>query len=57
MRAVYEILHGEVVITSLPHQASGGKILEQIANQMQAKNCRWLQTFVMSPIMKTLHAY
>ncbi|MGB2739742.1 MAG: DNA topoisomerase IV subunit A [Cognaticolwellia sp.] len=37
MRAVYEILHGEVVITALPHQASGGKILEQIANQMQAK--------------------
>ena len=37
MRAVYELLHGEVVITALPHQASGGKILEQIANQMQAK--------------------
>ena len=37
MRAVYEVLHGEVVITALPHQASGGKILEQIANQMQAK--------------------
>ncbi|MEW6982356.1 DNA topoisomerase IV subunit A [Colwelliaceae bacterium 6471] len=37
MRAVYEIEQGEVVITSLPHQASGGKILEQIANQMQAK--------------------
>lgn len=37
MRAVYEIEHGEVVITSLPHQTSGGKILEQIANQMQAK--------------------
>ncbi|MGB1263232.1 MAG: DNA topoisomerase IV subunit A [Cognaticolwellia sp.] len=37
MRAVYEQLHGEVVITALPHQASGGKILEQIANQMQAK--------------------
>ena len=37
MRAVYEMLHGEVVITALPHQASGGKILEQIANQMQAK--------------------
>lgn len=37
MRAVYDIEHGEVVITSLPHQASGGKILEQIANQMQAK--------------------
>lgn len=37
MRAVYDIEHGEVVITSLPHQASGGKILEQIAAQMQAK--------------------
>lgn len=37
MRAVYEIEHGEVVITSLPHQASGGKILEQIAGQMTAK--------------------
>ena len=37
MRAVYDIEHGEVVITSLPHQAAGGKILEQIANQMQAK--------------------
>jgi len=37
MRAVYDIEHSEVVITSLPHQAAGGKILEQIANQMQAK--------------------
>jgi topoisomerase-4 subunit A len=37
MRAVFDIIHGEVVITSLPHQASGGKILEQIAGQMQAK--------------------
>ena len=37
MRAVYEQLHGEIVITALPHQASGGKILEQIAAQMQAK--------------------
>ena len=37
MRAVYDIEHGEVVITSLPHQASGGKILEQIAAQMNAK--------------------
>jgi len=37
MRAVYEIEQGEVVITALPHQASGGKILEQIAAQMTAK--------------------
>ena len=37
MRAVYDMEQGEVVITSLPHQASGGKILEQIAGQMNAK--------------------
>ena len=37
MRAVYELEHGEIVITALPHQASGGKILEQIAGQMTAK--------------------
>ncbi|MFD2167975.1 DNA topoisomerase IV subunit A [Thalassotalea euphylliae] len=37
MRAVYEMEHGEIVITALPHQASGAKVLEQIAQQMQAK--------------------
>ncbi|MFT5235394.1 MAG: topoisomerase-4 subunit A [Shewanella sp.] len=37
MRAVYTIENGEIVITALPHQASSGKILEQIAGQMQAK--------------------
>jgi len=37
MRAVYDIEDGEVVISALPHQVSGGKILEQIAAQMQAK--------------------
>ncbi|WP_417345281.1 DNA topoisomerase IV subunit A [Ferrimonas sp.] len=37
MRAVYTIEQGEVVISELPHQVSGGKILEQIAAQMQAK--------------------
>jgi len=37
MRAVYDVEQGEVVITALPHQTSGGKILEQIAGQMQAK--------------------
>ena len=37
MRAVYEIDNGEIIITALPHQASGAKILEQIAAQMQAK--------------------
>ena len=37
MRAVYTEENGDVVITALPHQASGAKILEQIAAQMQAK--------------------
>ena len=37
MRAVYEREQGDVVITALPHQVSGAKILEQIAAQMQAK--------------------
>jgi len=37
MRAVYEKEQGDVVITALPHQVSGAKILEQIAAQMTAK--------------------
>ncbi|MDP5150483.1 DNA topoisomerase IV subunit A [Rheinheimera baltica] len=37
MRAVYLQEDGDIVITALPHQTSGGKILEQIAAQMQAK--------------------
>ncbi|MDP2607679.1 MULTISPECIES: DNA topoisomerase IV subunit A [unclassified Oceanobacter] len=37
MRAVYTREDGDIVITALPHQASGSKIMEQIAAQMQAK--------------------
>ena len=37
MRAVYSVEDGEIVITALPHQVSGAKILEQIAAQMNAK--------------------
>ncbi len=36
-RAVYEIEDGEVVVTALPYQVSGARILEQIAGQMRAK--------------------
>ena len=36
-RAVYEVEDGEVVVTSLPYQVSGSKVLEQIAAQMRAK--------------------
>ncbi len=37
MRAKYEREDGHIVITALPHQVSGAKLLEQIAAQMQAK--------------------
>ncbi|MFK3798105.1 MULTISPECIES: DNA topoisomerase IV subunit A [unclassified Pseudomonas] len=37
MRAVYRVEDGDVVVTALPHQVSGAKVLEQIAAQMQAK--------------------
>lgn len=37
MRAVYSMEEGNIIITALPHQVSGAKVLEQIASQMQAK--------------------
>ncbi|HEX5277762.1 MAG TPA: DNA topoisomerase IV subunit A [Fluviicoccus sp.] len=37
MRAVYEMEDGDIVITALPHQVSGAKVLTQIADQMNAK--------------------
>lgn len=36
-RAVYKKEDGEVVISALPHQVSGARVLEQIANQMRNK--------------------
>jgi topoisomerase-4 subunit A len=37
MRAVWHKESGDIVITALPHQVSGAKLLEQIAAQMRAK--------------------
>jgi len=37
MRAVYTVESGDIVVTALPYQVSGAKILEQIAQQMQQK--------------------
>jgi topoisomerase-4 subunit A len=37
MRACYEVENGEIVITALPYQTSGSKVLEQIAALMNAK--------------------
>ncbi len=37
MRAIYHVDDGDVVVTALPYQVSGAKVIEQIAAQMQAK--------------------
>jgi topoisomerase-4 subunit A len=37
MRAVWEKDGGDIVVNALPHQVSGSKVLEQIAQQMQAR--------------------
>ena len=37
MRAIYEREDNDIVITALPYQVSGAKVLEQIADQMQKK--------------------
>src|SRR3990167_5278344 len=35
-RATYKMEDGDIIITSLPHQVSGNKILEQIADQLMS---------------------
>ena len=37
MRAVWSKEDGDIVITALPHQVGGSKVMEQIAAQMEAK--------------------
>ena len=37
MRALWQKEDGAVIVTALPHQTSGARVLEQIAAQMQAK--------------------
>jgi len=37
MRAVFNEESDDIIVTALPHQVSGAKVLEQIAAQMQAK--------------------
>ncbi len=36
-RATWEKENGNIIVTALPHQVSGAKVLEQLAGQMQAK--------------------
>ncbi|HST27211.1 MAG TPA: DNA topoisomerase IV subunit A [Rudaea sp.] len=42
-RAVYKVENGNVVITALPYQVSGEKIIAQIAEQMRAKKLPMLE--------------
>jgi len=43
MRAIWEKEDGNIIVTALPHQSSGSKILEQIAAQMQSKKLPMLE--------------
>ena len=53
MRARWDKDQGAVVITALPYQVSGARVLEQIAAQMQAKKLPWSRICATSPIMRT----
>ena len=37
MRAIYKREDGNIIVTALPHQVSGAKLLEQVAQQMRDK--------------------
>ena len=43
LRARYTVENSSVVITALPYQVSGGRVLEQIAAQMLAKKLPWVE--------------
>jgi topoisomerase-4 subunit A len=44
-RAVYEVERGEILITALPYQVSGSRVLEQIAQQFNAKKLPMIEDF------------
>ena len=43
MRARWHKDQGAIVVTALPYQVSGARVLEQIAAQMQAKKLPWVE--------------
>ena len=43
LRAIWKKEDGDIVVTALPHQVSGARILEQISAQMQAKKLPLVQ--------------
>lgn len=42
LRAKWHKDNGEIIVTELPYQTSGAKVLEQIAGQMRAKKLPWV---------------
>ncbi len=42
MRAVFQVEDSEIIVSELPYQVSGAKIMEQIAEQMNAKKLPWV---------------
>ncbi|TCT22761.1 DNA topoisomerase IV subunit A [Thiobaca trueperi] len=44
-RARYEVERGDIVITALPYQVSGSRVLEQIAAQFNAKKLPMIEDF------------
>ncbi|MGQ9831806.1 MAG: DNA topoisomerase IV subunit A [Thermochromatium sp.] len=44
-RARYRLEHGDIVITALPYQVSGSRVLEQIAAQFNAKKLPMIEDF------------
>jgi topoisomerase-4 subunit A len=57
MRAGYHLENGDMVITALPHQVSGAKVLEQIAAQMQAKKLPMVADFETNPTTRSPPAW
>lgn len=57
MRAIYTQEKQNIVITALPYQVSGARVMEQIALQMQQKNYRWLRIYVMNQITSIQHGW
>jgi topoisomerase-4 subunit A len=44
-RACYEVEQGEIIITALPYQVSGERLMEQIAAQFNAKKLPMIEDF------------
>jgi topoisomerase-4 subunit A len=42
MRAVFQVEDSEIIVSELPYQVSGAKVMEQIAEQMNAKKLPWV---------------